>query len=73
MHLGHVGAAVARVFARRREGNMERVAGFLIGCLAVALAAYLLYRSRARSDVGLTPEELEKKRALEDMADRLSP
>jgi hypothetical protein len=52
---------------------MERVAGFLIGCLAVALAAYLLYRSRARSDVGLTPEELEKKRALEDMADRLSP
>jgi hypothetical protein len=52
---------------------MESFVWLLVGCVAVAVALYLLYRSRAKSEVGLTPEELAKKRALEDMADRLSP
>lgn len=52
---------------------METFMWFLVGCVAVAVAMYFLHRSRAKSDVGLTPEELAKKRALEDMADRLSP
>jgi hypothetical protein len=43
--------------------------GFGAGC-----ALYrLLNNARAKDEKLLTPEELKKKRALEDMADRLSP
>jgi len=48
-----------------------------IGAFGLVLATILLFvlrdRSRARDDAGLTAEELRKKKALEDMADNLSP
>ena len=47
---------------------MESFVWFLVGSLAVAAALYFLYRSRAKFEASLTPEELAKKRALEDMA-----
>jgi hypothetical protein len=40
--------------------------------LVIALSLFL-NRSRAKAEVGLTPEELRKKKVLEDMADRLVP
>jgi hypothetical protein len=45
------------------------VAGF-----AVTTLLYMLRdRSNAKAEQGLSPEEIRKKRALEDMADNLSP
>jgi hypothetical protein len=42
--------------------------------VAVGIAGWVfLERSRAKGEAELTPEELKRKRALEDMADRAGP
>jgi hypothetical protein len=44
------------------------------GIVVVGIACWVfLERSRAKGEAGLTPEERAKKRALEDMADRMGP
>jgi len=44
------------------------------GLVLLVIALYVvLGRARAKAEAGLSPEELEKKRVLENMADRLSP
>jgi hypothetical protein len=44
------------------------------GIAAVGIACWVfLQRSRAKGEAELTPEERVRKRALEDMADRLGP
>jgi hypothetical protein len=45
----------------------------VVGLGAMVALGVLLDRARRKSEKGLTPEELRKKRALEDMADNLSP
>jgi len=46
----------------------------MLAGIAVTMLLYRLRdRSKAKAEQGLSPEEVRKKRALEDMADNLSP
>jgi hypothetical protein len=49
--------------------------GYLLGLALVVVTIWLyvkLHRARAEADIGLSPEELKTKKALEDMADRIA-
>ena len=45
-----------------------------LGVLVATIGLFLLLeRSRSRANAGLTPEQLKRKKALEDSVDNLSP
>ena len=52
---------------------MDWYVWLLLGGLVVLVLYILRDRARAKAEIGLSPDELRKKRALEDMADNLSP
>lgn len=56
---------------------MQHYLWYALGGLLVVLATIgltvLIERSHAKTDAGLTPEELKRKKTLEDMADNIGP
>ena len=52
---------------------MDWYVWLLLGGLVVLVLYILRDRARAKAEIGLSPDELRKKRALEDMADNSSP
>jgi hypothetical protein len=61
--------------AIERSKKMDWYIWILVGGLVILVfgSYMLLARARAKADAELTPDERRKKKALEDMADNLSP
>jgi hypothetical protein len=69
------GASRRQQCAIERSKKMGWYIWILVGGLVILVFGFcmLLARARAKADAELTPDERRKKKALEDMADNLSP
>jgi hypothetical protein len=69
------GASRRQQCAIERSKKMDWYIWILVGGLVILVFGFymLLARARAKADAELTPDVRRKKKALEDMADNLSP